>query len=162
MISKKMLDALNKQINAEMYSSYLYQSMSAWLSWKNLNGFAKWFTVQAREETKHAMKIYDYIYDQLGRVTLAAIDAPPADFASVKDIAAKQLEHEKKVTGMINNLVKLAREDKDYATEIFLQWFVTEQVEEEKNAEEIILKLEMLGDKGQTLYLLDKEMGKRE
>jgi len=162
MISKKMLDALNKQINAEMYSSYLYQSMSAWLSWKNLNGFAKWFAVQAREETKHAMKIYDYIYDQLGRVTLAAIDAPPADFASVKVIAAKQLEHEKKVTGMINNLIKLAYEDKDHATKIFLQWFVTEQVEEEKNAEEIILKLEMLGDKGQALYLLDKEMGKRE
>ncbi|MCX7001421.1 MAG: ferritin [Candidatus Sumerlaeota bacterium] len=99
---------------------------------------------------------------QAHRVTLAAIDAPPTDFASVKNIAAKQLEHEKKVTGMINNLVKLAREEKDYATEIFLQWFVTEQVEEEKNAEEIILKLEMLGDKGQALYLLDKEMGKRE
>jgi len=162
MISKKMLDALNKQINAEMYSSYLYQSMSAWLAWKNLPGFAKWFAVQAREETKHAMKIYDYIYDQQGRVTLAAIDAPPADFASVKDIASKQLEHEKKVTGLINNLVKLAYEEKDFATKIFLQWFVTEQIEEEKNAEEIIIKLEMLGEKGQALYLLDKEMGKRE
>lgn len=162
MISKKMMEALNKQINAELFSSYLYQSMSAWLSWKNLNGFAKWFSMQAQEEHKHAMKFYEYIYDQGGRVILDAIDAPQKDFASVKAIAEEQLKHEKKVTALINNLVKIAREDKDIATEIFLQWFITEQVEEERNAEEIINKLDMIGDKGPGMYMLDKEMGKRE
>ena len=162
MISKKMMEALNKQINAELFSSYLYQAMSAWLSWKNLNGFAKWFSAQAQEENKHAMKFYQYIYDQGGRVILGAIAAPQADFASVKAIAEEQLKHEKKVTALINNLVKIAREEKDVATEIFLQWFITEQVEEERNAEEIIIKLDMVGEKGSALYLLDKEMGKRE
>ncbi|HOE62637.1 MAG TPA: ferritin [Candidatus Sumerlaeota bacterium] len=162
MISKKMTEALNKQINAELFSAYLYQAMSAWLSWKNLNGFAKWFTLQAQEEQSHAMKIYEYVNDQGERVILEAIDAPQTDYASVKAVAEEQLKHEKKVTALINNLVKLAREEKDVATEIFLQWFISEQVEEERNAEEIINKLEMIGDKGPGMYMLDKEMGARE
>ena len=161
MISKKMQEAINKQINAEMYSAYLYLSMSAWCMDKNLVGFAQWYHVQAQEEMVHAMKFYGYIFDQGGRVKLLPIDGPPAEFSSVLEIAQKQLEHEKKVTGLINALLDLAGKEKDAATEILLQWFITEQVEEEKNAQEIIHKLQMVGDSGSALYLLDKELGQR-
>ncbi len=162
MISKKMLNAINQQINAEMYSGYLYLSMSAWCSDQNLDGFAKWFRIQYGEEWEHAMKMYDYINEQQGKVTLKAIDAPTVEFKSIKEIADMQLEHEKKVTGLIRNLVTLAREEKDYATEIFLQWFIKEQVEEEAKADQIIKKLEMIGSAKHLIYMLDKEMGKRE
>jgi ferritin len=162
MISEKIQEAINQQINAEMYSAYLYLSMSAWLSDKNLNGFAQWYMVQAQEEMDHAMKFYHYIYEQGGQVKLLPIEGPPVDFASVKEIAKMQLKHEKKVTSLINGLVSLARKEKDYATEIFLQWYVTEQVEEENNAEEIINKLSLIGEKGPGLYMLDKEMGRRQ
>ncbi|HPB32393.1 MAG TPA: ferritin [Candidatus Sumerlaeota bacterium] len=161
MISKKMLNAINQQINAEMYSGYLYLSMSAWCSDQNLDGFAKWFRIQYGEEWEHAMKMYDYINEQQGKVALKAIDAPPVEFKSIKEIADMQLEHEKKVTGLIRNLVTLAREEKDYATEIFLQWFIKEQVEEEAKADQIIKKLEMIGSAKHLIYMLDKEMGKR-
>ena len=161
MISKKMLEAINKQINAEMYSAYLYLSMSAWCSDQNLDGFAQWLKVQAQEEMEHAMKFYGYIYEQQERVKLLPIEGPPTDFSSIKEIAKMQLEHEKKVTSLIKALVDLARKDKDYATEYFLQWFVTEQVEEEANAEEIISKLDMIGESKHALYMLDKEMGQR-
>ena len=162
MISKKMLEAINKQINAEMYSAYLYLSMSAWYEGKNLGGFAQWYKVQAQEEMVHAMKFYGYVFEQGGQVTLLAIEGPPADFKSVLEIARKQLEHEKKVTAMIVGLSDLAKKEKDYATDILLQWFITEQVEEEKNAEALIRKIEMVGDKGQALYMLDKELGGRQ
>ena len=162
MISQKMTDAINKQINAEMYSAYLYLSMSAWCKDKNLDGFAQWLNVQAREEMEHAMKFYNYVFEQGGRVKLMPIDGPPTEFASIKEIANMQLEHEKKVTSLILNLVKIAREEGDVATEIFLQWYVTEQVEEENNAEEIINKLSMIGEAGHALYMLDKEMGQRQ
>ncbi len=161
MIGKKMQEAINKQINAEMYSAYMYLSMSAWCMEKNLTGFAQWYSVQAQEEMVHAMKFYGYIFDQAGQVKLLPIAGPPSEFSSVLDIAKKQLEHEKKVTGMINALGDLAKKEKDSATEIFLQWFVTEQVEEEKNAQEIIAKIGMIGDKGAALYMLDKELGGR-
>jgi ferritin len=161
MIGKKMQEAINKQINAEIYSAYLYLSMSGWCMEKNLVGFAQWYDVQAKEEMVHAMKFYGYIFDQGGRVKLLPIDAPPSEFSSVLEIAKKQLEHEKKVTGMINALGDLAKKEKDSATEIFLQWFVTEQVEEEKNAQEIINKLEMIGATGPAMYMLDKELGQR-
>jgi len=161
MIGKKMQDAINKQINAEIYSAYLYLSMSGWCMDKNLLGFAQWYHVQAKEEMVHAMKFYGYIFDQGGCVKLLPIDGPPSEFSSVLEIAKKQLEHEKKVTGLILALLDLARKEKDAATEIFLQWFITEQVEEEKNAQEIINKIEMIGEKGPALYMLDKEMGGR-
>jgi ferritin len=161
MIGKKMQDAVNKQINAEMYSAYLYLSMSGWCMNKNLVGFAQWYHVQAQEEMVHAMKFYGYIFDQGGRVKLLPIDGPPSDFPSVLEIVKKQLDHEKKVTALIIALSDLAKKEKDAATEIFLQWFITEQVEEEKNAQEIINKLEMMGDSGPALYMLDKEMGQR-
>lgn len=162
MISEKMQEAINKQINAEMYSAYLYLSMSAWCSDKNLEGFAQWLKIQAQEEMTHAMKFYGYIYEQQRSVKLLPIEGPPTEFSSVKEIAGMQLEHEKKVTSLIKDLVNLAREDKDYATEYFLQWFVTEQVEEEANVDEIINKLDMIGESGQALYMLDKEMGQRQ
>jgi len=161
MISKKMQDAINKQINAEMYSAYLYLSMSAWCSDKNLGGFAHWFTIQATEEMEHAMKFYGYVFEQGGFVKLMPIDGPPTEFPSILEIAKEQLKHEQKVTSLIKNLVGMAREEKDYATEFFLQWFITEQVEEESNAEEIINKLEMVGEKGHALFMLDKELGQR-
>ena len=116
----------------------------------------------AQEEYGHAMKIYEYVFESLGCVKLAAIEGPPTDWPSIKAIAEKQLEHEKKVTSMINALVKMAKEENDYATEAFLQWFVTEQVEEEAAADEIIQKLEMIGDTKPALYMLDKEMGRRQ
>ena len=161
MISEKMQEAINKQINAEMYSAYLYLSMSAWCSDQNLDGFAQWLKVQAQEEMAHAMKFYGYVHEQQGRVKLLPIEGPPTEFSSVKEVAGMQLDHEKKVTSLIKGLVNLAREEKDFATEYFLQWFVTEQVEEEANAEEIISKLGMIGESGQALYMLDKEMGQR-
>ncbi|MBN1900691.1 ferritin [Candidatus Sumerlaeota bacterium] len=161
MISDKMQEAINQQINAEMFSAYLYLSMSAWCSDKRYDGFAQWFKVQAQEEMAHAMKFYDYIFEQGGQVKLLAIDAPKAKYASLMDCAKKQLEHEKKVTALINGLMDIAKKEKDYATDITLQWFISEQVEEEKNAEEIIGKLEMIGDTGRAIYMLDKEMGKR-
>ena len=161
MISDKMQEAINQQINAEMYSAYLYLSMSAWCIDKQYDGFAQWFKVQAQEEMTHAMKFYDYIFEQGGKVKLLPIEGPPAEFASLMDAAQEQLEHEKKVTSLIKALVDLAKNEKDYATDILLQWFITEQVEEENNAEEIIRKLEMIGDSSPALYMLDKEMAQR-
>jgi ferritin len=161
MISDKMQESINQQINAEMYSAYLYLSMSAWCTGKQYDGFAQWFKVQAQEEMVHAMKFYHYIFEQGGQVKLLPIDGPPAKFAALKDCAKKQLEHEKKVTGLIRALADLAKKEKDYATDIILQWFISEQVEEEKNAEEIIRKLDMIGESGPALYMLDKEMGQR-
>lgn len=162
MISEKMTQAINDQINAEMYSAYLYLSMSAWYSDKTLNGFAQWFRVQAQEEMEHAMKMYDYLMEQGARVKVKAIDGPPTDFESPLAIAKEQLKHEQKVTSLIHNLVSMAREENDYATEIFMQWFVTEQVEEEANAQDIVDKLERVGESGHAIYLLDREMGSRQ
>jgi ferritin len=161
MISKKMADALNKQINAETYSAYLYQAMSAYASSTNMSGVANWLAVQALEEMGHAKKIYDYVLSVGAKVVLEGIDKPPTDFESVKQIFKATLDHEKKVTKMINALVDLAKKDNDHATEIFLQWFVTEQVEEEEHAGDIVAKLNMAGDKGGVLFMIDKWLGAR-
>lgn len=161
MISKKMQDALNGQINAEMYSAYLYLAMNAYFQSINFNGFARWMIVQYQEEMIHAMKIYDYIAERGGRVELEAIDKPQGDWKSPLAVFEAVYKHEQKVTGLINNLVELAAKEKDHATDIFLQWFVTEQVEEEKNASEIVAKLEMLKDSAGSMFMLDKELGKR-
>jgi Ferritin-like protein len=161
MISENMIDALNEQINKEIYSAYLYMSMSAHSTYAGLNGFANWFMVQYQEEMTHAMKIYTYINDQGEKVKLAAIAQPPIDFDSSLDMFEKTLEHEEFVTKSINELVDLAIKENDHATNIFLQWFVTEQVEEESNDNEIIAKLKLVGGEGNGLFMLDKELAQR-
>lgn len=164
MLNKKMQDALNEQINKEMYSAYLYMAMSAQATDMGLEGFAKWFMVQYHEEMFHAMKIYEFVFDRNGRVELGTIEQPPKEFDSIKDMFEKTLEHEQFVTKSINDLVDLAISEKDHATNNFLQWYVAEQVEEEKNDHEILGKIDMLtdGKKGAGLYMLDKEIGARE
>ncbi|HDM77150.1 MAG TPA: ferritin [Deltaproteobacteria bacterium] len=161
MLSKKMIDALNIQVNKEMYSAYLYMSMSAYSEHIGLKGFANWFMVQYKEEMEHAMRIYNYIQSQGGRVKLMAIEQPPTEFESPLDMFEKTLEHEKLVTKSINDLVDLAIEQKDHATQIFLQWFVTEQIEEEANDNEIINKLKLVGEQGNGLFMIDKELAAR-
>ncbi|MBN2017251.1 MAG: ferritin [Candidatus Cloacimonetes bacterium] len=161
MISKKMTDALNLQINKELYSAYLYLAMSAHAEDIGLKGFANWFFIQIQEEMSHAQKIYNYVFEQNQKVVLDEIKKPPADFKSPMDMFQKTLEHEQFVTKSINELVYLAKQEKDYATEIFLQWFVTEQIEEEGNDNEIIDKLRYIGDNGNGLLMLDKELGAR-
>ena len=161
MIGKKMQDAINEQINKELYSAYLYLSMAAYLDSENLSGFAHWMRAQAQEEQEHALKFYDHIYERGGRVTLQAIDEPPAGFESPLAVFEETLAHERKVTGLINNLYAIALEQNDYASQAFLQWFVSEQVEEEDNASRILETLKMVGDKGQALVMLDRELGQR-
>jgi Ferritin-like protein len=161
MISEKMVNALNEQINKEIYSAYLYMSMSAYSTFIGLRGFANWFMVQYQEEMTHAMKIYDYVNDQGTQVKLMAISQPPTDFESPLDMFEKTLDHEKFVTKSINGLVDLAIEEKDHATNIFLQWFVTEQIEEEGNDNDIIAKLKLVGSEGNGLFIIDKELAQR-
>jgi len=161
MLSKKMEEALNEQINKEMYSAYLYMSMSAHSTNAGLPGFANWFMVQYKEEMEHAMKIYDYVNDQGGRVKLKTIEEPLSTFTDAMDMFQKTLKHEQFITKSINELVDLAIQEKDYATQIFLQWFVTEQIEEEGNDNDIISKLKLAGDKGNELFMIDKELGAR-
>jgi len=160
-LNDKMVDALNKQLNKEIYSAYLYLSMSAHSTFIGLKGFANWFMVQYQEEMVHAMKIYDYINNQGGRVKLMAITQPPTEFGSPLDMFEKTLGHEKFITKSINDLVDLATEEKDHATNIFLQWFVTEQIEEEANDNEIIAKLKLAGKEGNGLFMIDKELATR-
>jgi ferritin len=162
MLSQKMEDALNEQINAEMYSAYLYLAMSAYFEDQNLPGFANWMNVQAQEEMTHAMKFYRYINERGGRVHLKTIEGPPTEWKSAEIIAEEVYAHEQKVTGMIHDLVNLAREEKDHGTDNMLQWFVSEQVEEEANADELLQQLKMVGGKGQGLLMLDRELSKRQ
>ncbi len=161
MLSKKMEKALNEQINKEMYSAYLYMSMSAYSTNIGLSGFANWFMVQYHEEMEHAMKIYNYINEQGGKVKLMVFDEPPSVFKGPMDMFQKTLKHEQFITKSINDLMDLAIKEKDHATQIFLQWFVTEQIEEEGNDNEIIDKLKLAGDKGNGLFMIDKELGAR-
>ena len=161
MLSERITEALNKQINNEIYSAYLYLSMSAHSTFIGLKGFANWFMVQYQEEMVHAMKIYDYINAQGGQVKLMAVAQPPTEFGSPLEMFEKTLEHEKFVTKCINDLVDLAIEEKDHASNIFLQWFVTEQIEEEANDNEIISKLKLVGKEGNGLFMIDKELAAR-
>jgi len=161
MVSKKMLDALNNHLNEELFSSYLYLSMAAYFEDKKLNGFATWFRLQSQEENAHGMKFYDFINQVGGKVTLKAIKTPKTNWKSIMEAFKETLAHEKYITGLINKLVGQAILEKDYATNNFLQWFVTEQVEEEATAEDIINKLEMIGDNKGGLYMLDRELGTR-
>jgi ferritin len=161
MLSKKMQDALNKHLNEEFYSSYLYLSIAAHFEEENLKGFANWFKVQSQEEYGHAMKFYSYIVQTGGEVKLKEISAPKTSWKSVMEAFKDTLAHENKITGLIHKLVDAAIQAKDYATNNFLQWFVTEQVEEEATVEEIIHKLEMIGDNKGGLYMMDRELGAR-
>ncbi|MBU0508290.1 ferritin, partial [bacterium] len=144
MITKKMVDALCKQIQAEFYASYLYLSMAAYSDRKNLKGFANWMRLQAEEENEHAMKIFDYLLEIGEKVTLLAIDKPPTDFGTPKEMMSAVLKHEQKVTAMIDKLYEQAVTEKDYRSQIMLQWFVTEQIEEEAQVQEILDKIEQV------------------
>ena len=161
MISKKMQAALNKQINAELYSSYLYLSMAAWAQGKNLAGIASWMEIQAKEEYGHGMKFYGHIQERGGAVTLEAIAKPTASWKSALELFKAVAVHEAHVTSLIHGLMDLAVAEKDYASAEFLNWFVKEQVEEEANAALIVAKLEMVGDSKSGLLMLDGTIGKR-
>ena len=161
MLSKKMVDALNEQVNKELYSAYFYIGMSSYAADIGLDGVSNWFYVQMKEEMAHAEKIYKFIIQKGAKSFLKSIEEPPQKFSSVVDLFDKTLEHEKKVTAMINNLVKIAREEQDNATEIFLQWFVSEQVEEESNADMYLKKFKLVGNDGSGLFILDKELATR-
>ena len=161
MLNNDMEKALNAQVNAEMYSAYLYLSMSAYFQSKSLGGFASWMRVQAQEEMVHAMKLYDFINERGGRVILEPIEAPPTEWDSPLATFEAVYEHEQKVTGLINELVELALEKHDHATNIFLQWFVSEQVEEEDSANDVVEKIKLMGDARGGLFMLDRELGQR-
>jgi len=161
MISKKMAKALNEQINKEIYSAYLYLAMSSYSDSIGLKGFANWFMVQYKEEMEHAMRFYHYVQEQGEQVKLMAIDKPPATFTSPLSMLRKTLEHEKYVTKRIHALVDLAIKEKDHATQIALQWFVTEQVEEEASAGEILDKLKLVGKQASGLFMIDKDLSAR-
>ena len=161
MLNNKMQEALNSQINAEIYSSYLYLSMSAYFESINLSGFASWMRAQAQEEMVHAMKFYDYVNERGGRVILGPIEAPPSEWESAVSVFDATYQHEQKVTGLINDLVDLAIEEKDHATNNLLQWFVSEQVEEEASASGVLNKAKLTGDAPGGLFMLDQELGAR-
>jgi len=161
MLSKAMQDAINEQIKNELYSSYLYLAMSAYCEANNLPGFAHWLRVQSQEEIEHAMKFFGFVNERGGRVVLEAIDKPPVEFESPGKIFEETLNHERKVTAMINSLYELALEEKDYASQVMLHWFIDEQVEEEANASYILDTLKAVGEKGQALVMLDRELAKR-
>jgi len=161
MLNEKMQKALNEQVNAEFYSSYLYLSMSAYFLSLNLKGFANWMRIQAQEELAHAIKFYNYIDERNGKIELKAIASPPAQWISPLNAFEEVLIHENHVTSVINDLVYLAIELKDRATESFLKWFVDEQVEEEAKAHDIIQQLKLIGDTGPVLFMFDRELGQR-
>ena len=161
MIKKKVQDALNKQVNAELYSAYMYLSMEAYFQSINLSGFANWMRCQTQEEVFHAMKIYDFINERGGKVTLKPIEGPPTEWKSPLDVFNATYKHEQLVTDLINKLVDLSIKESDHATNTFLQWFVTEQVEEEAAADEIIQKLKLIGKDGSGLFMIDQELAQR-
>lgn len=161
MLNKRMEKAINSQINAEIYSSYLYLSMSAYFESISLSGFASWMRSQAQEEMVHAMKFYDYVNERGGRVILSPIEAPPSEWESPVAVFDATYRHEQKVTGLINDLVDFAIEEKDHATNNLLQWFVSEQVEEEASASAVLNKAKLTGDAPGGLFMLDRELGAR-
>jgi ferritin len=161
MFTQKLQDAINEQINAELYSAYLYLAMAADLEDKNLPGFAHWMRLQHDEEQIHAMKLFDFMLDRGGRVVLNAIDAPQGAWDSALAIFENAYAHEQKVTALIHALYKLAVEESDYPTQSLLQWFIDEQVEEEKNASDAVAQLQMTGDFGPGLLMMDREMALR-
>jgi ferritin len=161
MISKKMQDALNEQINKEFYSAYMYLAMSAYCNNLGLQGFAHWMRMQFEEESLHVTKMYDYILGQGGTVQLKTIEQPPEEYGSPLEVFEETLQHEQYVTGLIHKLMDLAVEEHDYATQTFLQWFVTEQVEEEATVSDIVAPLRMVGSDKGGLMMIDQQLKTR-
>lgn len=162
MLDQDMQDAINTQIRNEYYSSYLYLSMSAYCESRNFPGFASWLRRQSEEELVHAMKLFDYMLDRGGRAVLESIDRPPSEFGTLLEVFEELFEHEREVTGMINSLYDLALSQNDHATAVALHWFIEEQVEEEKSAEEVVERLKLAADNGAALMILDAELGSRQ
>lgn len=162
MISESLEDAMNEQMKNEFYSAYLYLSMAAYFDDQDLDGFFNWFREQAREEQFHAMKFYHFLNERGGRVELRTIEKPQKEFKSVEDVFETSLDHEKKVTSMINDLMDMAKEEGDHASINFLNWFVDEQVEEEDQFESVLAKVKRIGENGQGLLMLDKDLGQRQ
>jgi len=161
MISKTMQDALNAQINLEQASAQLYLAMSAHCEGKSFRGFAHWLKIQAGEETAHALKLVDFVLDRGGKLELKAVAAPPTEFGGVTEVFEKVLAHEKSISGRINALFEQARAEKDYASEVALQWYVTEQIEEELQVGQVVDHLHAVGEKGGGIWYLDSRMAKR-
>ena len=161
MLDKQIQDAINRQLNAELYSSYLYYSMAAWFESRSLGGFAHWMRVQALEEATHVQKFFGYVNDRGGRVELTAIDAPPIEWETPLAVFEEVYQHECKVTGLINDLMDKAVAASDHASVAFLQWFVAEQVEEEATADDVLQKLKLVNQTEGGLFLIDQEMDKR-
>jgi ferritin len=160
-IDSRIQDALDAQINAELYSAYLYLSMSAFYESQDLRGFANWMRVQFQEELGHALKFYDYINERDGRVILQPVEGPPSEWESPRAPFEAAHQHEQRISGMINKLADLAIEVRDHATHNFLEWFVAEQVEEEAAVKGIVQKLKLVGDTGEGLFLIDRELAQR-
>jgi ferritin len=161
MMSKTMQDALNEQMKHEFYSSFLYLSMSAYCDRANLPGLARWMRAQGQEETKHAMKIFDHILDRGGKIELHELGRPPADFATPREVFEQAHRHEQQVTASINKVYGLAVDERDFASRVFLDWFVQEQVEEEKTSGLLAEQLRMVGEDRPGLLMLDRELGQR-
>jgi len=161
MLKEKMLNAFNEQINAEQYSAFLYLAMSAWFHDKGLPGFANWMHVQYQEEVSHADKMFNYVVERGEKPILKAIEQVPIEWDSIIEIFEATLKHEQHVTSLINDLVDVAIEVKDHATQSFLQWFVDEQVEEESNVTEILDNLKLINGQGNGIFMLDREMRSR-
>ncbi len=158
MISERMQKAINGQIKEEFFSSYLYLSMSAYCESENYKGFAEWFRLQADEERIHAFKLLDFLQERSGRVILEAIEKPAAEFKSVQDTFEQTLEHERKITKLINELNKVAIDENDFATQAHLQWFISEQVEEEATAEDILNQIKMVDCKPGSMFYIDRHI----
>ncbi len=161
MISEKIQNILNEQINKEFYSAYLYLAISAHFDELGLKGFSNWTRVQAREEVDHGMILFDYIIERQGEVNLKQIDTPDAQFGNLMEIFEKIFDHERYVTESINCVANMSEEDCDLATRHFINWYISEQVEEEANVDDVIKKLKMFGDEKAALYHLDKELQQR-
>lgn len=161
MLTQKIEQALNKQINAELFSAYMYLSMSAYFESESLRGMASWMRIQAQEELAHAMKLFDFVNDRNGRVVLASIDGPKTQWDSPLQAFEDALRHETHITGLIYDLMNLSQAEKDHAAHNFLEWFVNEQVEEEASARQVVDKLKLAGDSSVALLLIDNELGQR-
>lgn len=161
MLKPKIEKAINKQINAEMWSGYLYLSMSSYFESIGLSGFANWMWIQAREEMSHAMRLFHHVVERGGRVLLEPIDKVQTEWKSPLHVFEQTYKHEQKVTSLINDLLDLSIQEKDHATSNMLQWFVDEQVEEEASADEIVQKLRLIGKNGNGIFMLDNELGQR-
>ena len=161
MITQSVQNAINEQIKNELYSAYLYLSMSAHFEANNLPGFAKWMRIQSQEELEHALRLFDHLNERGGRVTLSAIPQPNSEWKSTLEVFNQVLEHEQNVTALIHRLYETALAEKDYASQVMLQWFIDEQVEEEKNANEIVEQLKLIDAHGTAVLMLDHRLGKR-